>query len=243
MKIEDAFCINCKPSNNTSFLIASKYGHICIIRLEPYVSSWDLTYLTYISNLSNLLNAYRLFISIYTKRFDQLSFCFSVNLDLDFFWSILLGISTEHFKAWYVWCCVFKFNSSELSSNLNEFFICLQVSWNLADKTEFFVYFKTAKAEIEISCCGKLSLIVIWSRIRKMFPKENTLVFLIIDVLERQQRHKAVSWTFYSFLILNINPFFRCDSFLIGLNIIHGMWISSSTEHGFFGRMGNLETV
>lgn len=43
MKIEDAFYINCKPSNNASFLIASKYGHICIIRLEPYVSSWDLT--------------------------------------------------------------------------------------------------------------------------------------------------------------------------------------------------------
>lgn len=43
MKIEDALYINYKPSNNASFLIASECGHIYIMRLEPYVSSRDLT--------------------------------------------------------------------------------------------------------------------------------------------------------------------------------------------------------
>lgn len=113
MKIEYAFYINCKPSNNASFLIASKYGHICIIRLEPYVlhgtsQSMD-SFMCLIPENEVNRSAYHLFISIYCRRSDQLAFSFSVNLDLGFFWSILLAISTEHFGTWYVWFCVLWF--------------------------------------------------------------------------------------------------------------------------------------
>lgn len=65
---------------------------------------------------------------------------------------ILLVISTEQSEAQYVSCYICCGSLSRLSSNLNEFFICLQVSWNLMCRTEVSVYFhfQIAQAEKEI---------------------------------------------------------------------------------------------
>lgn len=97
--------------------------------------------------------AYHLFISIYCKRFDQPSFFFFFSESwFRLLKGILLVISTEQSEAQYVSCYICCGSLSRLSSNLNEFFICLQVSWNLMCRTEVSVYFhfQIAQAEKEI---------------------------------------------------------------------------------------------
>lgn len=199
MKIEDALYTNYKPSNNASFLIASKCGYICIIRLEPYVSSWDLTangfiYVPYYREWSK--QCCLSFIHELIKSFAINAFFFPVNLDLDFFkeYCLLFPLSSLRHSMCRAICCG---SLSGLSSNLNEFFICPQVSWNLVRRTE--VCLLSDSTSREGDCYGKLrSLTVIWSRTREIVLKENMSVFLIIDWYSWKKAERKM---FYGFFI------------------------------------------
>lgn len=103
--------------------------------------------------------------------------------------------------------------------------------WKLRQK--FFVHFK---AEIEISCDGKLSLRVIWSRIRRIAPKENTLVLLIIYIPERQQEERSSTKNILFFQFWSMSWMCPFWAGWLRMKIIHGKQISSA-ERGFFWQL------
>lgn len=182
--------------------------------------------------MKQTLLLYHLFISVYCKSFDQLSLCFPLNLDLVFFFfevhCLLFPLSSLRHSV----CGAVRHASPSGSSSISASF---SFTCKLLEVLQARQKFELAQAEIEMSCYGKgRSLIVVWSRTRQTVLEESALVFLVISILERDEKQRCFMDLLYFLLkfriLIHILDVTAHSSGLLRTNILHRKWKHNCPE-------------